>query len=339
MAGTEIALVDPGTVALPDSAGHPVIGNPFWTYLATLGSDESRRAMRGCLNRIAVIVSADLPGGPDPAQHIPWHKLEYAHSVMIRAVLLERGYSPSHANKHLCALRRVMKEARRLGMMSADDYENARDIGGVTGHREPAGRSIHGDEMRALLSACLADDGMISIRDAAIVAVLQSTGCRRNEIATALIERYDSGERSLRVIGKGNKERTVYVHPGAVPHLDRWLTALGQRRGPLFRAVDRWGNISGRPLSGRTIGLIVQERREQAGLPPLATHDFRRTFGGDFLDAGGDLVQLQRIFGHASATTTAGYDRRPGRQLRDAVDKLSLPQPGELSATPAPPAR
>jgi len=332
VASAEIALIDPGTVALPETSGHPVIGNPFWTYLATLGSDESRRAMRGCLNRIAAIVSTVPDDGLDPGQHIPWHRIEYAHSIMIRAVLLDRGYSPSHANKHLCALRRVMKEARRLGMMSADDYENARDVGQVSGHRESAGRSIHGDEMRALLAAGTAD-GVIGIRDTAILAVLQSTGCRRMEVATALIERYDARERSMRVTGKGNKERIVYVHLDAVPHLDRWLTALGQRRGPMFRPVDRWGRITDRPLSGRAIGLVVQERRKLAALPPLATHDFRRTFGGDFLDAGGDLAQLQRLFGHASATTTAGYERRPGRQLRDAVDRLHLPRPEDLGPT------
>lgn len=331
MPGTEIALVDPGTVVLPDSTGHPVIGNPFWTYLATLGSDESRRAMRGCLNRIAAIVATVPDDGPDPGQRVPWHRIEYAHSVLIRAVLIQRGYSPSHANKHLCALRRVMKEARRLGLMSADDYANASDIEEVRGSREPAGRSITADEMRGLLAAGAAD-GVISIRDTAILAVLQSTGCRRTEIATALIERYDAGERALKVTGKGNKQRTVYIHRDAVPHLDRWLAALGQRRGPMFRPVDKWGNITERPMSGRAIGLIVQGRRQAANLAPLATHDFRRTFGGDFLDAGGDLVQLQRLFGHASATTTAGYDRRPGRQLRDAVDELHLPRPEELTA-------
>jgi site-specific recombinase XerD len=77
-------------------------------------------------------------------------------------------------------------------------------------------------------------------------------------------------------------------------------------------------------MTPRGIGLVIDHRRRQAGLAPLSTHDFRRTMGGDFLDAGGDLAQLQRLFGHASATTTVGYDRRPARELRTAIDRMSI---------------
>ena len=219
--------------------------------------------------------------------------------------------------------------------MSAEDFQRAQDVANVKGSREPAGRDIPEEDIAALLAACLGDeDENRGIRDAALMAVLQSTGIRRAEAASALIERYNHGERSLRVIGKGNKERTVYIHPAAVAYLGRWLVTVAQRRGPVFRGIDRWGNIGTGALSARTIGFIVNERCEQAGLPQLSTHDFRRTFIGDFLDAGGDLVQAQKLAGHASATTTSAYDRRPGRALRKAVDRLSLPAPDQL-----PPAR
>ena len=181
-----------------------------------------------------------------------------------------------------------------------------------------------------LLTACLADSSPIGIRDAAIIAVLQSTGIRRDEAASGLIERYDPGERAFKVIGKGNKERTVYIHPSAVPYLDRWLAVVGSRRGPMFRSVDRWEHVSDRRLSARSVGMIVDHRRQQAGLQPASTHDFRRTFIGDFIDAGGDLVQAQQLAGHSSATTTARYDRRPGRERRAAVDRLNLPSPDDL---------
>lgn len=306
--------------------------NPYWVYLARFAG-ESRRTMHGCLSRIAAIITQQPTVPFDAGAEIPWEQIRYPHVVLMRTEFLERWSSPSHVNKHLSALRGVLKECWRLGLMSAEDYQRACDVENVKGFREAAGRSIHSDEVFTLLAACVADESAPhGIRDAALVGVLQSTGMRRAEAAGILIERYDHGERSLRVVGKGNKERTCYLHQTAVPYLDRWLVTLGARRGPVFRSVDRWGHIGTAPLSARAIGYILNERRKQAGLPRLSTHDFRRTFIGDFLDAGGDLVQAQKLAGHASPTTTAAYDRRPGRALRTAVDRLSLPSPAQLAA-------
>ncbi len=77
------------------------------------------------------------------------------------------------------------------------------------------------------------------IRDAALLAVLQSTGIRRAEAAAATIERYDPGERVLRVTGQGNKDHTVYIRPDAVNLLGSWLVAVGVLSGPIFRSVDK----------------------------------------------------------------------------------------------------
>jgi site-specific recombinase XerD len=311
--------------------------NPYWVYLARFDGKESARTMKGCLDRLALALVPDLDGTPDPGERFPWHYLRYAHAVMIRTRLLqhEPPWSPSHVNKHLHALRGVLTEAWKLTLMTADDVARVKSVPLIKATREPAGRNIHGDEMRALLAGCLSDDWVIGSRDAAMMAVLHSTGMRRAEVASALIERYDPGERGLRIVGKGGKERTVYIHPDASPYLDRWLGILGSRQGAMFRPVDRWGNIRNRPLSARAVGLIVDTRRRLAGLLPTSAHDFRRTFIGDFIDAGGDLAQAQQLAGHASVTTTAGYDRRPARGRRAAVDRLHLPSPDELVIRPA----
>lgn len=313
--GSGLAATGPGR--LPSPPGRPAT-SPYSVYLLSLGSDESRRAMRACLDHVARI-TAGVPGA-----EYPWHQLRYEHTTAIRAMIIAEGHSPSHVNKHLSALRRVLREAWRLELMTAEDYQRAADIPEMKGQREPAGRSIHADEISAMLAACTAAPGPAGIRDAALIAVFQSTGLRRAEAASALIERYNPGERALRIIGKGNKERTVYIHNDAVPVLDRWLVAIGERRGPVFRPVDRWENVRPQHMTPRGIGLAIDQRRKQAGLQPLSTHDYRRTLGGDFLEAGGDLAQLQQLFGHASATTTVGYDRRPGKKLRTAVDRVPI---------------
>ena len=58
-----------------------------------------------------------------------------------------------------------------------------------------------------------------------------------------LIEQYDPAERALRIIGKGDAEREVYLHADALAHLDRWLLLLNAGEGPMFRPVNRWDQI------------------------------------------------------------------------------------------------
>lgn len=325
--------LEPAPTPLPVIAATTAVppADPYEVYLSSLESAESRRTMRGALDRIAKILTED-----DTATGAgqPWWGLRYEHTAKVRAALIDYrdaknpdGYSPTHINKHLIALRRVLRVCWRMGLMTAEDYQRAADIKNVKGKRLVAGRSIHRDELGAMLRTAGDDEGPAGVRNRALVAILYCTGIRRAEAASLLIENYDHAERQLRIIGKGNKERAVPVALAAVPVLNDWLNLLGTRRGPMFRPIDRHGNIRDGAMTPRAIGYIVDRTRKRAGLPPLATHDFRRTFIGDFIDAGGDLAQAQRIAGHASVTTTAQYDRRPGRALRAAVDRLSLPLP------------
>jgi site-specific recombinase XerD len=296
--------------------------DPYRVYLDSLNSAESRRTMKGALDRIARILTE---GDTITGEGQPWWMLRFEHTSHIRAKLLEKGYSPTHFNKHLIALRQILRTCWRLELMSAEDYQRAADIKSMDVDRLPAGRNIHQNELAAMLKSCIEETAPTGVRNAALVAVLYSTGMRRAEAAGALLERYDAGERTLRIIGKRNKEREVYVSPSAVPFLDRWLALLGTRRGPMFRPIDKHGHIHDTAMTPRAIGYVVARARSLAGLAPLATHDFRRTYTGDLLDAGVDLATVQRLLGHASPMTTASYDRRPGRAARAAADRLTLP--------------
>jgi len=330
-----LAAVETPLLALvPEIA---LTGDPYRIYLDSLDSETSRATMRGCLDKIARMIleqeSEPLPHDLDVTGECrAWWILRYPHTTRIRANLIadDHGWSYSYINKHLVALRRILKECWRLGLMTAEEYQRATDLPSLSGSREQTGRSIHEDELVAILRACAAEVGPAGVRNAAVVAVLRSTGMRRAEAANALIERYDPGERSLRIIGKRNKERKVFIVPTAVPTLDRWLSLLGARKGPIFRSIDKWGNIGQRGMTPTAIGDIVEKVQTAAGVPPLDPHDFRRTYAGDLLDAGVDLATVQKLMGHASPVTTARYDRRPERTLRDASDRLSLPSIDEL---------
>ena len=308
--------------------------DPYRVYLDRLDSASSRRTMRGCLDRIAQIVAMDetVTGAGRP-----WWMLRYEHTTRIRAELRERtgegggpAYSPASINKHLVALRQVLRECWRLGLMSAEDYQRAADLRSVEGSRLPRGHHLPGRALSAALAVCDEDDSPAGRRDAALLGVLFSTGARRAEIAGLALADYDPAERSLRVRGKRDKERLVYVTVEAAARLDAWIAVRGRAPGALFPPVSRGGRCRSRDgrlahPTGQAIAGIVTRRLAQAGADPHTPHDFRRTFIGELLDAGVDLATAQQLAGHASPATTARYDRRPQRRRREAVDRLHLP--------------
>ena len=343
------SLREPRAQQLPDSllaawrAGPPVLYNPerdpYRVYLDTLDSAESRRGMRGCLDRVARLIRPDATTGAGQ----PWWLLRYEHTVRLRAMLREgttqdgRGaYSPASVNKHLVAVRMLLRTCWRMGLMSAEDYQRAVDVEAIENFRLPHGHHVPDRVLAGALRACAADPSPAGRRDAAVLAVLFSTGIRRAEIAGLSLGDYDPAERSLRILGKGDKERIVYVTVETARWLDAWLAVRGRGRGALFPPVNKGGRCAARPdgslrhPTGQAFVGILGKRLGQAGAPTHTPHDFRRTFIGELLDAGADLATVQQLVGHSSPDTTARYDRRPGRQRRAAVDKLRLPDIGGL---------
>lgn len=317
----EMVKTDSGEL-VPATSPLPADRNPAMVYLAGLGSERSRRAMMGRLQYIAGLLGAE-----DPLT-IPWHNLRYQHAAAIRAKLIESGQAPSTINLALSALRGVAREAFNLGLMPAEDYQRLQMVKGVRGQRLPAGRSLSHGELAALVEACANDTTNAGPRDAAIIGVMYTGGLRRQEVPALDLEDYDPDTGELRVTGKGDKQRKVYVNNGTTSALGDWLAVRGDEPGPLFLPVIRGGHIQRRRMNPQTIYDILARRAEQAGVRPFSPHDLRRSFVGDLLDAGADVVTVQALAGHANVQTTARYDRRPEEAKRRAAGLLHLPYRG-----------
>jgi site-specific recombinase XerD len=294
--------------------------NPAAVYLAGLAA-TGRRTMMGALSTIAGILgAADLWA-------TPWAQLRYEHVALVRTTLSERGLAAATVNKHLAALRGVMRAAWRMGLVDADTYERIADVDLVTGSTLPAGRALGPGEIAAIMRAC-ADGTPAGARDAAIIALAYAGGLRRAELAAlALGDVLDDGEMiSLKVLGKRNKERLVYLDNGAALALRAWLTVRGGAAGALFYAGRRGGHLlAGQGLTAQAVFEIVTRRAEQAGIAHASPHDLRRSFVSDLLDAGVDISTVAAMAGHESVITTQRYDRRGEQGKRRAAKSLHVP--------------
>lgn len=304
------------TTNVPTSAKPDV--NPALVYLSGLTSHHSQRTMRTALENIASLLSNGERGAID----FPWAQLRYEHTQAIRARLAEK-YAPATVNKMLSALRGVLTAATNLGQMTADNLHKATAIKSMKGSTLPTGRELSPKEIRALARVCREDETPAGVRDAAMIGVLYTTGMRRSELTALDLADYDAETGKLDIRhGKGNRQRTVYLADGAQEALDNWIKVRGSEPGALFCAINRHGRIIPGHMADQAVYTAVKKRGEQAGIENFSPHDLRRSFVSDQLDAGTDLVTVQKIAGHASPVTTSRYDRRGEESKRKAAKLL-----------------
>jgi len=319
------------SLSLPDlstAVFDPRQKSPAAAYLDSL-SPSGRRTQRTALNNLADIFS---DGKILDCLGFPWHLLGYEHTSGLAIKMIEIGYARSSVNKHLVALRRVLEEAWRLGLYKDyDDYHRAADVKSLRVESVPTGRNLEINELKMLIDVCLnaGKNRTLGIRDASIITLSYATAIRRQEIVDLDLEDLDIGEGRLEISGKGNKERIVYLEPGAINALQNWLTLRGYQPGPLYVRVTKGGKLINRRLTPQAIYYMLQNRQKQAGLVPFTPHDLRRTSITDLLAAQVDVLTVSNIAGHASADTTRRYDRRPDEVKKQAAQKLKSLYPLE----------
>ena len=181
-------------------------------------------------------------------------------------------------------------------------------------------RPLAEDAARAMIETVelQSSSDWVAARDVAVVTLLYGCGLRISE-ALSLTGADAPLPETLRIVGKGDKERIVPVIPAARQAVDRYLELCPHPQSataPLFRSVR------GKALNPRAIQGVMAKARMQLGLPATATpHAMRHSFATHLLSAGGDLRAIQELLGHASLSTTQAYTAVDTARLMEVYNR------------------
>jgi len=151
------------------------------------------------------------------------------------------------------------------------------------------------------------------VRDAAILELFYSSGLRLSELASLNVADLDIYTESVRVLGKGRKERVCPVGAPALEVVSHYRAAANVQSGPLFINKLR------RRISPRSIWLILKRYLRHTSIPiAVSPHKLRHSFATHLLDRGADLRSVQALLGHASLSTTQIYTHVTIERLKKA---------------------
>jgi integrase/recombinase XerC len=153
-------------------------------------------------------------------------------------------------------------------------------------------------------------------RDAAILELFYSTGMRLSELVALNVTDIDTYTETVRVFGKGKKERLCPVGSKALEAVQRYRAKAGVHDGALFLSKLR------KRLSIQGVDDVVNKYWRASGLPVhLTPHKFRHSFATHLLNNGADLRSVQELLGHASLSTTQIYTHVSTQRMKEVYDK------------------
>jgi integrase/recombinase XerC len=221
------------------------------------------------------------------------------------AALHARGLDPVSMARKLAAVRSLYRFLARRGAVRRNPGREVRAP-------RPARKLVTflpAEEANAVVDA-RGLGGDARGRDVAVLEMLYATGLRVSELAGLDVDALDRDARTVRVLGKGGKERMVPYGAPAARALDAYLGPRASARGPVF--VNRRG---GR-LTTRSIHTIVRRAARAAGVTRrVSPHTLRHTFATHLLDRGADLRMIQELLGHSRLSTTQRYTHVSTAQL------------------------
>ncbi len=243
-----------------------------------------------------------------------WSRIDSQHIRTFAAAEFRRGQSPRTIQRRLSALRSFFNFLLRESVLKSNPAVGVQAP--KAGKRLP--QTVDADQMARLLT--FRTDDELGVRDKAIMELFYSSGLRLSELVDLDLRDIDLRDRTVRVLGKGNKTRVVPVGRFAIDALRLWL----QERGGVATPGETALFVSKR--GGRLLQRAIQVRigrwaRAQGLGIHLYPHMFRHSFASHLLESSQDLRTVQELLGHANISTTQVYTHLDFQHLARIYDQ------------------
>ena len=226
------------------------------------------------------------------------------------AGLHQRHLAKSSIARHLASVRSCLRFLARRGIIEQNAARQVKSPRQV--RRLPS--FLPKDESKELLDR-VPEPSPAGRRDHALLELLYATGIRASECCGLDCDDLDRSEGTVRVLGKGERERVVPVGEIALAAIDAYIAVRGRRGGPLFT------NRRGGRLTTRSVQRIVGKRAAVLGTSRRVTpHTLRHTFATHLLGEGADLRLIQELLGHSRLSTTQRYTHVSPEHLMRVYD-------------------
>jgi integrase/recombinase XerC len=243
-----------------------------------------------------------------------WDQVDDDHLRSVSAGWFRRGLAPRSIQRRLSAIRMFFRFLLREKHVKKNPVQTVRAP--KAGKRLP--ENLDADRMAKLLD--IPGEGPLVARDRAVLELLYSSGLRLAELTDLNIGDVDMADCTVRVTGKGNKDRIVPVGRHAITALRQWHT----ERGLLAALGENALFVSNRGsrLSQRSVQARVDHWAKRQGInTKVYPHLFRHSFASHLLESSHDLRAVQELLGHSNISTTQIYTHLDFQHLAQIYDK------------------
>ena len=265
--------------------------------LNSVASEHSKRNYAKALDEVFTLCANRSQG------------LSRALVMEYRAAMVEKKLSASTVNVRLSAVRKLIGEAQRNGIIGAEEAANLAGVPNLPQKGTRLGNWLTRDQAKELLT--VPDRSTLKgKRDYVILSLLVGCALRRQELASLDIDCIQMREgrwvlADLR--GKGGRVRTVAIPVWVKQGINAWIIAAKIEDGRLLRPLSKSGKLIGDELGDWAIWSVVEQSAKEIGIEHFGAHDLRRTCAKLCRKNGGDLEQIKFLLGHSSIQTTERY--------------------------------